>query len=213
MGRPPRVKKTPEEVKRNFKDALDDLSLSMKEYDRGSKGVAGRLAATIYNFAHDYGKSSVSLLTQINRKNILFHNTAVPLNPKNLLTEMPLVIIHASQSGHKYIPIGKAPPPGAQPDQSFSKWWETKVLRDKQRREFTRKNLVFNFRNGEGGGHVSPDLDEAFADLARNNSMGFVSIIGNKEFIPEHDPKYATIRQIAYELHVTLTKNCSDYLT
>lgn len=212
MTRPKKVPKSQEELKANFKHAFDSLTLSIVAYDEGYKGETARLASVIYIFVHDHGRSSISLLTQVGRKAIQFHSTATPLNPKNLLTEMPLVAMRGGVGGIEHLSLIEADFEVVTSEQSFAEWWEAGVLRDNKRRIFSRKNLVFAFRHGEGGGHVSPDLDEAFAGLARDNSMGWVMSIGDRELVPEYGPQYATIRQIAHELRVTLVQHCADLL-
>ncbi len=212
MARPKKVQKTQEELQRNFRHVFQGLELSMRDYDNGLKGEAARIAGSIYILVHDYGKSAVSVLTQLKRKEVPFHNTAAPINPNNLMTEMPLVMARVGRESD-YCPIGNQCPGSPQQPQRFSEWWETRVLRDNNRRIFTRKNLIFSMRHGEGGGHVSPDLDEQFAALSRQNSMGFTFFSGGREFVPEYGPLYATTRQLGYEVVATIRGHCSDLLT
>lgn len=214
MARPSRLAKKSDEIERNFRHSFQALRLSSKAYDEGFRGEAARLAGVIYIFVHDHGKRTVSLLSLVSGKEIPFRNTAVPLNPRNLLTEMPLVMQRVGPEGFEYIPILDKGPAETltQPDQPFRMWWDAPVFRDKKLRILTRKNFVFSMRHGEGGGHVSPDLDEMFADLRRNNSAGWTFVAGDKSFVPEYGPEYATVRQIAFELYQTLLANFSDIL-
>jgi len=81
------------------------------------------------------------------------------------------------------------------------------VLRDNKRRLFSRKNIIWHMRNGEGGGHVDPTIDEVFADMERNNSMGWRVRINDSVSSPEYSPIYSTTRQIAWEVQQTLHNN------
>ena len=212
--RPTRTPKSQLEIQRNFVHAFEALCLSSQAYDNGYKGEAARLAGIIYILVHDYGKRTISLLKLVDRKNILFKNTTIPLNPQNLLGETPLVIVKASTKGIEYIPIldQGTPQHYQQPDQKFRDWWDTPVLRDDQRREFTRRRLVTSMRNAEGGGHVDSHLDKDFSDLMRNNSIQWFFTSGEKTFQPEYAPPYASVRQIAYEIELTLRANCAEIL-
>ncbi len=67
-------------------------------------------------------------------------------------------------------------------------------------------------RNLTGSAHVSEKWDDSFASLERKNPAGLVFFNNNKHFIPEFGPEYGSIRQIAYELGITLRNNCSDVL-
>ena len=113
MTKSQKLLKTRDEIERNFRHIFDSMLLSSKSYDEGFKGEAARLANVVYILVHDYGKTT-SLLTQLDRKKIGFVNTSRPINPNNLLTEMPLVIMHLSTDGMDYLPRlaeASAPPP------------------------------------------------------------------------------------------------------
>ena len=213
MSRPTKVQKTADEVRRNFQHVFRGLLISCESYDAGYKGEAARLAASVYILVHDYGRNSVSLLTQLGRNSIDFVNTCVPLNPKNLLTEMPLAMMHLTDGGMEYVPLlGGPPEPPKDLTLPFGRWWEMDVMRDDRRRTVSRRNIVFHMRHCEGGGHVDPKLDEIFADIQRANSMGWVFSTRNKDFVPEYGPEYATMRQIAWEVEQTLQTHCGDLI-
>lgn len=214
MSKPPRLTKTAEEIHRNFRHAFDGLLLSSQSYDKGYKGEAARLAATVYILVHDHGKRTVSLLTQLRRRNVEFVNTGQPINPKNLLTEMPLTMTRLAPDGMEYVPrLGELPMPHRDPMLRFRTWWEMIVMRDNRRRTLSRKNIVFHMRHSEGGGHVDPTIDEVFAGIQRANTMGWV--FTNKEgvFVPEYGPEYATMRQIAWEVEQTVRRHCRDLIS
>jgi len=64
---------------------------------------------------------------------------------------------------------------------------------------------VLNVANTDGGGHVDPALDEAYLDLSRNNSLGWVINKGDVQR-PFPPPVMACVRQIAHEVLETLKK-------
>ena len=214
MAKPDQFIKTRDELFRNFREVFDALQIASRAYDNGQMGAAPLLAGTIYTFVHDKGKRTRSLLSLVNRKDILFLNTARPINPKNLMTEMPLVMIKIATDGSSgFVPrFGELPENNPVPEQEFRTWWNSSILRDKKKRELTRKNLISHVRNKEGGGHVDPSVEATFAELNRNNSMGWEFGYGNKFFVPEYGPHYASVRQIAYELDQTIRQHCADIL-
>lgn len=208
------VSKTPEELRRNFRDSFHALLLSSEAYDKGSFGESARLGALIYLFVHDHGRST-SLLTLFDRKKIGFTNTARLLNPRNLLTEAPLVFMRANVTGMTYEPLLDNGPPEAygRAPLPFSKWWDMEILRDGSRRTLSRKNIVFAMRHKEGGAHVDGFVDEILAALNRKNSMGWEWANAQDGVrLPEYAVQYATVRQIAWELEQTLRGACADLL-
>lgn len=210
---PGKSAKTRGEIESNFRDAYQALRNSLKLYDEGHFAEVARIASSIYIFSYNHGKKTRSLLSLVDRKHINFLDSARPLNPKNLLTEMPMVLIRVGTSGSVFLPKLSD---GAVPYSSwvsYAKWWEGSVLRDSKRRVISRKNLVTAFRNTEGGGHVAPYFEKVFADLRRNNSMGWKVVKNGEETNPTYGPEYPTIWQIGWELEETLKAHCSDLLT
>jgi hypothetical protein len=217
MARPQRIKKTVDETLRDFRHTFGFILLSSQAYDNGYKGEAARLAAVVYMLVHDYGKSAVSLLKQMGRKNIDFVNTSVSLNPRNLLTEMPLVIMRLTAGQGKdsleYLPrLAENPQPIPNPILPFEKWWNMPVIRDDHRRTISRKNIVFHMRHSEAGAHVDSSIDGVFADIRRVNSMGWVVSTNEGNYVPEYGPEYASMRQIAWEVEQTLRRNFQDLI-
>lgn len=87
----------------------------------------------------------------------------------------------------------------------FDKWWNSNVIKDNNGRFFCRRDLTLNVANTDGGGHVDPTLDEAYLDLSRNNSLGWIIQKGDVQE-PFPPPVMACIRQIAHEVLNTLKK-------
>lgn len=213
MNNPKSIRKSNEELKTNFSQAFGFLEKSLNDFANGHEHEAIRIAAMVYIFVHDNGKKTVSLLQHFNRKDIAFFNTARPVDPRNLLTEHPLVVLQIGPQSQKALPLFISESIHAYPPLPFSKWWEAPVLRDNRRRLFSRKNLVFTMRNKLGGGHVSSDIDEAFADLNRKNSMGWHKGSNSNSGIPLLGFEFATVAQIGHELRTTLKQNCAELLS
>ncbi|MDY0395437.1 hypothetical protein RWE15_23840 [Virgibacillus halophilus] len=95
---------------------------------------------------------------------------------------------------------------------TFKKWWaEDIVLVDNNKNKLTRKDLILSSSNKDGGAHVDPQLDRAYAELNRKNTMGWVQVTDGKQS-PVSDPHLASIRQIGYEVLQTLKEEFSDII-
>jgi hypothetical protein len=94
------------------------------------------------------------------------------------------------------------------PPAAFIDWWEAPLVTDDQGNRFSRRNFVLLMADQDGGGHVDAELDAGYAELAREGLPAFRPI-------PSGDPRVQdlalpTIRQIAFELHRTLTDGLVD---
>lgn len=98
------------------------------------------------------------------------------------------------------------PRPGGR-GRAFEDWWNQTVIRDASRVEFSRWDLIRVVSNQDGGAHVDPRLDEAHYRLTRQNSLG-VSTGG----VPRDSPIPASLRQIGWELHLTLYEHLPSLL-
>jgi hypothetical protein len=85
------------------------------------------------------------------------------------------------------------------------------VVKDNKGRFFNRRELVLNIADTDGGAHVDPGLDAAYADLSRNNSLGWNIVEGDVQR-PFPPPTMACIRQIAHEVLKTLQRKAGDHV-
>ena len=82
----------------------------------------------------------------------------------------------------------------------FTAWWDETVIRDRQGNIFTRKDIILAMANKEGGAHVDPELDEAYAKLTRFHSQGWQFRADGIRQPPENSLVAASVRQIAHEV-------------
>lgn len=198
-----KVNQTDSDYVHHLEEQVQFLKNSCSSFDSGFKGEAKRIATTIRVLVHDTNRST-SLLSQLNSKNIYFYNTAFPYNPMNLLTHLGLISLVTGPSGGEYKPFLDGGPPVTNKWVTFNTWWtKEKVLVDNKRNEFTRKELVLTCSNQDGGAHVDSKLNKQYADLNRENTMGWIHVTdGNKS--PILNPHLTSVRQIGYELLRTL---------
>ena len=80
----------------------------------------------------------------------------------------------------------------------FKNWWSQLVFRWEDDLKFSRRRLVLQMANKEGGSHVDPKLTPDFVEVQKN-SLGF-KFINDSEEIGRNDVASVTIRQIAHEV-------------
>jgi len=207
---------TKDELLVHLKEQTAFLKLSATSYDNGFEGEAKRLATVIRVLLHDTSNST-SLLTQLDKKTITFYDTAIDYNPKNLAPHIGLVMFRMStQTGVEYVaPLDSLSPRRIKKEKvRFDEWWNKIVFKDNQNNFFTRGDLVLTVANQEGGTHIDPKLNKAYANLSRFNSLGWKYSIhkGGVEIEAGlNNPVLPSIRQIAHELLKTLKDEFPDF--
>lgn len=98
-------------------------------------------------------------------------------------------------------------PRGGGRGRTFSDWWDQSVIRDAERRLFSRWDLVRVVSNQDGGAHVDLKVDAKHYELSRLNSLGML-----RGETPRDSPVPATIRQIGWEVHSMLYEHRPDLL-
>ena len=200
---------TEEELINHLKEQIAFMLKSAESYDNGFEGEARRLAVSIRILVHDTSQSK-SLLGQLGKKNIGFLDTANRFNPNNLLTSNCLTMMRATSENGKlqgrYVaPLDDLPPSRANIKIPFDVWWSTNIIyKDNKKNMFTRKDLVLSVANTDGGAHIDPKLDEAYAQFSRFNSLGWKIFKDGVAEDFQNTPVLPSIRQIAHELLRTL---------
>jgi hypothetical protein len=177
------------------------LERSASWYDNGAEEEAIRLATAIRILVHDTNNSH-SLLSQLDKKDILFYDSAIKYIPNAFQTFCLTSIRMSTKKGAEY----RAPLDGRDMEKiDFIKWWEENIIfKDNSGNIFTRKDLVRNVADKDGGAHVDPNLQEAYANLSRFNLTGLKLYVNGKQRGFKNTPVLPSIRQIAYELLETL---------
>lgn len=190
------------ELSKHFQEQLGFLQASSEAFDRGLVGEAKRMAVSIRVLVHDSTKSK-SLLGQLNQKNIQFYDSSFPYDPRSTFPYMGLIAHSATLSNVssviKYAPILDMFAVGAMVRTTdFDTWWNAIIFVDGSGNRFTRKSIVLSVAEQDGGAHVDPLLNQAYADLSRNNSLGFIVPQGKEEWL--QGAELASIRQITHEV-------------
>ncbi len=205
-----------EELLVHLGDQIHFLINSAVSYDTGFEGEAKRLATVVRVLVHDTTRSS-ALLTQLNKMNILFYDSASIFRPENLLPSNCLTMTRLSkQEGENMKGDYVAPLNNGSPSRSnekkvgFGKWWNRNtVFKDIKGNLFNRRDLILALANKEGGAHVDPKLDQAYANLTRFNSLAW-KVYTKDDKKDMGNPVPPAIRQIAHEVIKTLKEGCLD---
>lgn len=207
-----KIPQTKEELLVHLENQINFLNASSKAYDKGFEAEAIRLAIATRILVHDTSGSK-SLLAQLEKKNILFYDTASDFNPKNLVTHIGLAaIMVGGTGGAEYSArLDDIPPHRLNKKVPFSDWWNKVVIVDKGPTQFTREDLVLNVSNKDGGAHIDPSIDIKYALLSRFNSMAWKVVGGGVESPFKNRPELACIRQISYEILKTFKDGFPEY--
>tara|TARA_Y100001963_G_scaffold148356_1_gene226107 strand:- start:36 stop:833 length:798 start_codon:yes stop_codon:yes gene_type:complete len=192
---------TTQELQEHLTDQLQFIESSITSFDNGFEGEIKRLAVSVRVLVHDTGKST-SLLTLLRQKNVDFIDTSIPFDENNKMTHSGLVQMSLGNRASKALPLLDDGPFSRMA--SFELWWNGIVFVDKDRNEFSRKDIVLSLSNKEGGAHVDKKLDRKYSDLRKNNSLGWIDVAADGKKTPSADQVPATMRQIAHETLKTL---------
>ncbi len=198
-------------MNRELVEQLQLLRHSCQVFDGGLEAVAKHISLSLRVLLHHHGQSR-ALLDQLGLRDGRYLTSAPPLNPKNLLTECNLVMMHVGPTGARYHPLVAAggPPFPLQPI-PFVDWWNNPVLRDNRGRTFCRRELVLNVADTDGGAHVDQELEEAYMAISRGNSLGWMFSTDTEKSVPEGRPELACMRQIAHELLATIRQFSPEF--
>lgn len=192
------------ELKELLEEQIQFLQSSADAFDRGFESEAKRLAVTARVLLHDTRKSD-SLLSQLGCKSIEFWDTALPNEPGNESSHGGLVFVAYADRATKWVSMLDDVPYIRK--LSFDEWWNAPVFIDDNRKVLSRRDLILIAANQDGGAHVDPALNETYARLQKENTMGAV-ITDSAGTRPMGGPVLAAIRQIAHELLKSIK---SDY--
>lgn len=195
-----------EDLKQALRDQVDLLQINCATYDAGKEIVAKQLAVVL-RLLLNQTKQSHSLLGLLDLRGGYFVNTAHDLRPSNVTSEFALTSTALnSATGATYKPKLSNSTQVQSSRKVFSDWWSDAVIKDQQNRTFSRRLLVSAVANTDGGAHVDPELDVAYKELTRDNSLRMYFSLGDDVTQDMGNPVLASIRQIAYETLTTLRK-------
>lgn len=194
------------ELLEHLQEHIAFLDASCVSFDAGFYAEAKRIATSIRVLLHDTANSK-SLLGLLGvKEQLAYVNRAFPFNEHNLASHLGLVALQVGSDGASYFALLDDIPPyrDIAMNKSFEDWWNEVVIKDQNGEIFTRKSLTLHLANKDGGAHVDPKLDKSYADLTRNNSVGWFFYQNEDDGKPIVNVELHSMRQIAFELLQTL---------
>lgn len=184
------------ELLEHWNNQIRFIQKSIVEFDSGDEIEAQRIATNLRVLFHETN-SSKSIFGQL-KPQINFYSGGGLYSPSNLIASWTLLSMSIGSEGMKY----HAELEGHSRTffLNFSDWWNEIIFDDRENR-FTRRDIVTFIANQDGGAHVDPKLNEAYAKLTKMNSIGWTDSFGNS---PINNPAYQAIRAIANEVLISI---------
>jgi hypothetical protein len=183
-----------EDLENHFTEQLLALESSALAYDEGNEWESKRLSVALRVLLHE--GTGHSLLGQLKRENLQFYDT-VPSATRTQGTSTTGFLLVGMDG--KYYPMFDSLPFGQPRWIDFKSWWAGTIFTDNQQTIITRSEVVLSVANKDGGAHVDPVLHAKYANLSKNNSMGW-RIKDAQGDRPFDSPHLAAIRQITHEV-------------
>ncbi len=222
----------PKDVARSYAELLTKLKSqvgflerSADAFDAGNEDEGERLALHARILLHDTGNSH-SVLGQLGVKTTLgYTDTSIHAERETrdhgggLYSQT--VTMHAGLVGMATTPDGSwtyspvlAPDDGGRinPPATFDQWWRKPFLKDTSDRPITRRSVVLDVANKDGGAHVAKAIPEAFRLLTSGASLPFQTGEDDGEFSDMPGVVMATMRQVAFELLDTLHRDLPNFI-
>mgnify|MGYP003657387728 CR=1 FL=1 len=167
-----KYRRTKEEVKLEFHSILKFINFNMNIIASGERDFYKQLAGNFRILFHNHGKNSKSLFNQLEIDDkIEMVSTCTEFNPNNIMPFNGLCLMRVEHDFACYGPIGI---PNSFKTLSFEKWWNQEtVINDSGHVKWTRKDLIMNTADKDGGSHVDPSLPMNFHRLVYQNSIGW----------------------------------------
>jgi len=202
------VAKTRLELKGELAQQLQLLRLDCMNYDAGieasGKHIAVSLRLLLNSIPADKQsrrKGSRSLMDILGLRRGYFLSSVPKMSDKNLLSDAPMLVIQMEQQDARYLPLVLV---GGGPfdmcPMQFSEWWLQPILKDNEGARFSRMTLVRSVANKDGGAHVDETLPHDYANLTRQNGLGWMQQNGGFSTALTGKPELACMRQIAHEV-------------
>jgi hypothetical protein len=208
-GQNMKVKQSDVDLFNHLKEQIAFLQQSASSFDKGYSSEAKRMALVIRILLHHTTKSN-SLLHLLGKDNIQFYNTASNASKGNAMPVHRLIGIKQSIKGGRSEVSFHAPLDNRNKNIDvnrkigFLQWWNGVVIIDKMRNKFSRKDIILSICNTDGGAHIDPKLNAAYAALSRFNSLGYKAWDSRGKGRDLLNAELVTIRQICHEVLKTL---------
>ena len=184
-----------------LKSQLFKLETFNSLFDSGNWSIAIEIAVKLRVIFHNTDKSK-SLLALLKMQHVHFLDTSDKFNPRSPISHWGLLIMTLGERtiANNQFFQPKLNDSTTMNNVSFENWWNNKkILKGFDNNTFTRKKLILEVANKDGGAHVDEYLNEDYRKLSRENSIGWSFVTEQGEKTPFNNPVLPSIRQISYE--------------
>ncbi len=191
-----KISRSKDELFEKLKVQCGFLEKSARAFDNGDLDEATRMAGVIRILVHDKNQSK-SLLGQLDLKGTGFYDTSGP-ELKNVVGTPYFVRFEIRGSEFKMFPsLDRAI--HKRRTVRFEDWWEQPILKSVPDISFSRRDIILNVAEKDGGAHVDPSLPKEYYDLTTGEALGISIVVSGRKISLDRMELYA-IRQFTYEL-------------
>ena len=204
--------RTEEELVEALMTQWRHMSASCNAYDAGDKSEAIRLATAIYTIVQD-GGSSKSILSQLEQKETLQFVTTGHTHTEEEIksAERYTPLIELDPAKIEFVPIyqfaWKRKIEHPMTKLPFDGWWEKDIIFFDGDKRLNRKQLTQTLRNQEGGGHYDNQVRNQNYAALKEKAVMVVPGDGGVAANYTEGLHWATMRQIAHELDLSLKQH------
>lgn len=181
-----------------------------EDYDRGFCVIAKPISTSL-RLLFNETRNSKSLLQQMHRRDCKWLNTSHGLHLDNQVSECSLMLIEVKNGiGARYKP--KCNSEYKMDDYRMTRfvdWFNEPVVLDSQESIFSRREMILNMADTDGGAHLDPEIQANYLNIKRPIFIERIQFC----FGPDGTPMNAMgnipeicMRQIAFEVLYTLGK-------
>jgi hypothetical protein len=189
------------ELLAKFDEQIHFLETSANQFDLGDDAEAIRMAVCLRILLHDT-KRNRSLLSQLNKKNTKFLDSAFEDKSNIPVPYSGLVSVHMTKGKVRYVASLDDIPRVKLVD--FDKWWNSIIFKDAVRQQISRKELVVTMADQDGGAHVDSSLDKKYSQLIKGSLLFQKYSIDGKIWFNMKNIERVAMRQISHEVLKTL---------
>ena len=176
---------------------LQYINSSCEAFDAGALDEAVRIAQALRIIFHQTAES-ISLLKHLKATTINLLTTQEDIGADQEkrvgLSDFRLYFLHGKAHG-EYGPTLSLQKARSIP---MSSWWDQVVIALDVKTRITRRRLVLDAANYDGGAHVAEKLPGRYSTLRSPEAITF-NVSGTEYHVPAFEAKYVALRQIGFE--------------
>jgi hypothetical protein len=188
-----------QDLKAHLIRQLTWIARSCESFDAGFHDEAVRVATQLRVLFHDTNRQT-SLLSQMNARGIKLASCVEPRDTSNsVILHTMCTFTFSAEHGVRWGPGLKSDRLTAQ--MSVEDWWNQTIYKHGSV-ILTRRSLILNAADKDGGAHVDPSLTVEYESLSNKNGT-YLSVqygSGEGQAIPIENAHFIYIRQIGFEV-------------